>query len=163
MTRSGRKHLCACGCSENVNKGTELRHQQGRGPLALASAILAQNWTLIGRHRKRKSSCQSVKCRVPASCGFAGASGVPNCLPDNDYPMLYSPPHSPPLILHSEGDITSNDVVSALSTTHRSQLVAERVNRISRKRWRTNHVQLMDERGDNLAEEEGAEGDLHSC
>jgi hypothetical protein len=87
----------------------------------------------------------------------AGPSGV-----RHDTPMPYSPPHSPPLIFHSKGDITtsSNDVVSALSTTCRSQRVAERVDRISQTRWRTNHVQLMGERGDDLAEEEGAEGDL---
>lgn len=192
MSSSGRKRLCACGCGKNVNRSTEIRHQQGKGPSTLASAILAQNWTLAGGHRKRKSSHQSVKHqlvgrRAPirkvlsASCGLAGASGhggVPNCFPDDDYPMddagpsgghhdtpmPYSPPPTPnsPLPrLHSEEDVARNDVISTLSKTRRSQRVAERVDQIGRQRWRTNHVQYFtDERGDDPAEEEVAEDDL---
>lgn len=183
MTESGRKRLCACGCGTNVTRGTELRHQQGKGPSTLASAIIAQNWTLIGGRRKRKSSHQSVKHQLVGrgapihnagpSCQSvkhqlvghgapirnAGPSGV-----RHDTPMPYSPPpipHSPPLRLHSERDMTSNDdFVSALSTTHHSRQVAEGVDRIGRQRWGTNHVQFfMDERGDDPAEEEVTEDD----
>jgi hypothetical protein len=190
MSSSGRKRLCACGCGKNVNRSTEIRHQQGKGPSTLASAILAQNWTLAGGHRKRKSSHQSVKNqlvgrRAPirkvlsASRGLAGASGHGNNrFPDDDYPMddagpsgghhdtpmPYSPPPTPnsPLPrLHSEEDVARNDVVSTLSKTRRSQRVAERVDQIGRQRWGTNHVQYFtDERGDDPAEEEVAEDDL---
>ena len=246
MTESGRKRLCACGCGKNVTRGTEIRHQQGKGPATLASAILAQNRTLTGRIRKPESSRQSVQHqlvgrRAPvrnalgASCGHAGASGhagAPERLTDDDYPMddagpsgvhhntptpppipyspsisnalsapcglagpsghgapdhfpddyptndpgpsgvhhdtpmPYSPPpvpHSPPHRLRSEEGmpVVSNDVVTALSTTRRSQRVAERVHQIGRQRWGTNHAQYFtDERGDDLAEEEVAEDDL---
>ena len=196
MTEPGRKRLCACGCGINVTRHTELRHQQGKGPSTMASAILAQNRTLVGGHKKRKSSHQSVKHqlvgrRAPirnalgASRGLVGASGhggVPNHFPDNDpmpvddagpsgvhhdTPMPYSPsstPHSPPFRLHSEEDTTSNhddNFVSTLSTTHRSRRVAERVDRIGRQRWGTNHVQFfMDERENDSAEEEATNDDL---
>ena len=155
MTESGRKRLCACGCGRNVTRATELRHQQGKGPLTLASAILAQNSTLKGRHRKWKSAHQSVKhqlvgCHAPirnalnASHSHAPSHNISGHFLDNDYPMddldagpsgvhhdtpmPYSPPPIPhllPLGLHSEGD-----VVSALSETCHSQWVAEHVDQI---------------------------------
>ena len=87
MTDSGHKRLCACGCGRNVTRPTELRHQQGKGPSILASAILEQNSTLIGGHRKQKSSRQLVRQQLvgrqapirnslgAASSGLAGASG----------------------------------------------------------------------------------------
>jgi hypothetical protein len=186
MTESGRKRLCACGCGRNVTRGTELRHQQGKGPSTLASAILAQNRTLIGGHRKRKSSRKSVKNqlvgrRAPirnalsASYSLTRASSIPNHdhFPDDDYPvdaagpsgvrhdsntpMPYSPPpipHSPPL----DRDMTNDNIVSALSKTRRSRRVADRVDRIGRQRWGTNHVHFYaDERGDDPAEEEVTE------
>ena len=105
MVESGCKRLCACGCGRNVTWPTELRHQQGKGPSILASAILEQNSKLIDGHRKRKSFRQSVRQqlvggRAPihnslgaASSGFAGASGhsgggVLDHFPDDgDYPM----------------------------------------------------------------------------
>jgi hypothetical protein len=194
MTESKRKRLCACGCGRNVTRGTELRHQQGKGPSTLASSILAQNWTLIGGRRKRnlKSSRQSVNHqqigrRAPirdALSGLTGASSHDNIpvhdhSPEDDYPMddagsgvqvrhntptmPYSPPqipHSPP---HSNGDMAIDNVVSALSTSRRSQRVSERVNRIGRQRWGTNHVQFYergDDDADNPAEEEFTEDDL---
>lgn len=186
---SGRKRLCACGCGTNVTRGTELRHQQGKGPYELASAILRQNWTLIREHKNRKSSRQSVKHqlvqvgrRAPiqnslsASHSLTGGApspdNIPGHFPDDDYPMddsgagpsgvhhdtpPYSP-ESPPPIRHSP---LHDNVVSALSTTRRSRRVAERVDRIGRQRWGTNHVHFfMDERRDDPAKEEGAADDL---
>lgn len=106
MTDSGSKGLCTCGCGRNVTQPIELQHQQGKGPLILASAILEQNLTLIGGHIKQKLSCQSVRQllivrRAPihnslgtASSGLAGSSshgGVLDHFSDNDddYPMNY--------------------------------------------------------------------------
>jgi hypothetical protein len=179
MTDSGRKRLCACGCGRNVTRGTELRHQQGKGPSKLVSAILGQNRTLIGRHRKRKSSRQSVKHQLVGRRAPIRNAFIPDHFPDDDHPvddagpsgvrhdtpMPYTPPsipHSPSLRLHSEGDTTNDNVVSTLSTTRRSQRVAERIDRIGRQRWGTNHhVQFfMDERGDDPAEEAVTEDDL---
>jgi hypothetical protein len=129
VTESGRKRFCACGCGTNVTRGTELRHQQGKGPSALASAILAQNWTLIGGRRKRnlKSSRQSVNHQLvgrhaPIRNALSGLTDASSCdntpirnhFPDDDYPMddagpsgdqvRYDTPtmsYSPPQIPHS--------------------------------------------------------------
>ena len=60
--------------------------------------------------------------------------------------------------MQAEGN-TTDDVVSTLSTTRRSQRVAERVNQIGQQRWGTNHVPFF-ERGEDPEEEEISEDDL---
>ena len=187
MTDSGHKRLCACGCGRNVTRPTELRHQQGKGPSILASAILEQNSTLIDGHRKRKSSRQLVRQQLvgrqvlgAASSGLAGASGhgvLDHFSDDDDYPMndiddagpsgvhddtpmQYSPPPIPNSPSHDMPE-TNDNIVSTLSSTRRSQRVAERMDRIGRQRWRANHVQFFtDEREDDPAEEEVVGDDL---
>ena len=112
MTESGRKPLCACGCGRNVTRVTELRHQQGKGPSTLASAILAQNSTLKGRHRKWKLAHQSVKhqlvgCHAPirnalnASHSHAPSHDISGHFLDNDYLwMIWMQVHLEFIMIH---------------------------------------------------------------
>ena len=97
MTESGCKCLCACGCGRNITRVTELWHQQAKGPLTLASAILAQNSTLKGGHRKQKLAHQSVKrqligCHAPIrnalndSCSHVPSHNISGHFPQQQLP-----------------------------------------------------------------------------
>ena len=68
-----------------------------------------------------------------------------------------SPPHSSPMLLPD----TDGHYQYGLSTQRRSHRIAERVERISRVRWGTNHVQLIErEEREEDEEEAGIAGDM---
>jgi hypothetical protein len=179
------KRLCACGCTLYVTRKVELGHLNGQRSALLAANILSQNRSFLRRHKQASKlklmspSRHTGKQELighPTPARRLGAfssrkasedpsseTGEPEVPVTQLEDLSESPRWSSPIPLLPDADGCHGDQYG-LSTQRRSHRITERVERIGRVRWGTNHVQFIEreereeEENPNMEDEEDGMG-----
>ena len=150
--KMSRRRLCACNCGSEVTGDTERRHLSGKGPSSLFYALLTENNLLPNkRHQKpslRKSRKQRIVGRpathlhpIPPQFDPCNSNHSPSLSGDRRVPLGTFPDETQefqmdeaePFIGNSSTEPPHDD---GLPVPRRSTRVMERLNQISKSRWR---------------------------